>query len=382
MTETEKIVGTNKFFGEIWKALLRTPRCALAAIKYLDRKIPKDKDVAAANATGPNGKIYVSQYGLKIKNGVVILESQTKFDEQNKPYWYKEEQAQLQKLIEEKDQEAYFYFYYPNKARLCNNSLQAGLSTVEQTVYVNRAVLDFMISHMPITSRINSLEENVRLLEVALLTLPKRDFAIQKKFFTWFSSHLEDVDDDNENQETIREHPAILAVIPALQRILTKFLSVKTDKAQQNPLAHDRGHQAQRNPLKNIDTPMQIMTVLFNDSSFNLEHILSKISVDMIRFVKFFTKSKTELERQSNAKQKNMLEDKVQSLFQVLNDYHHVLWSSLGTLLSDEVGQLSKDEKQHRIEAIELITFCLRSLSPERLENEQKNEFEMKEALD
>jgi hypothetical protein len=39
--ETEKIVGTSEFFGEIWKAMLRTPRSRLSAIKYLDKRIPK-----------------------------------------------------------------------------------------------------------------------------------------------------------------------------------------------------------------------------------------------------------------------------------------------------------------------------------------------------
>lgn len=46
LAETEKIVGTSKFFGEIWKTIIRSPRCRLSGIKYLDRKIPKDIDTA------------------------------------------------------------------------------------------------------------------------------------------------------------------------------------------------------------------------------------------------------------------------------------------------------------------------------------------------
>jgi hypothetical protein len=38
--KTEEIVGTQIFFGEIWKAMLRTPKARLPAIKYLDRKVP------------------------------------------------------------------------------------------------------------------------------------------------------------------------------------------------------------------------------------------------------------------------------------------------------------------------------------------------------
>jgi len=41
LTETEKIVGTSKFFGEIWKCMMRTPRCRVSSMKYLSKKIPK-----------------------------------------------------------------------------------------------------------------------------------------------------------------------------------------------------------------------------------------------------------------------------------------------------------------------------------------------------
>lgn len=40
--KTEKIVGTSEFYGEMWKAMLRTPRSRLSAIRYLDKRIPKD----------------------------------------------------------------------------------------------------------------------------------------------------------------------------------------------------------------------------------------------------------------------------------------------------------------------------------------------------
>lgn len=40
LKKTEQIVGTSEFYGEIWKAMLRTPRARLSAIKYLDKRIP------------------------------------------------------------------------------------------------------------------------------------------------------------------------------------------------------------------------------------------------------------------------------------------------------------------------------------------------------
>lgn len=88
--------------------------------------------------------------------------------------------------FEHESYEAYFFFYYPNKQKLVNNALLAGLSIVSQDVYVNRAVFDFLLSHMPITRDLNNEEESVNIVEGALMTLVKKDFASLKKFFTWF----------------------------------------------------------------------------------------------------------------------------------------------------------------------------------------------------
>jgi len=66
LTETEKIVGTTRFFGEIWKATLRTPRCRLSAIKFLDRRIPKTPQEAAEKFKKA-GKIYESPHVMVIK---------------------------------------------------------------------------------------------------------------------------------------------------------------------------------------------------------------------------------------------------------------------------------------------------------------------------
>ena len=87
------------------------------------------------------------------------------------------------------------------------------------SVYVNRGVLDFLISHIPITGNVNSLSENVRLVEGALMTLYRKDFAFLKKFFTWFLSHLED-----EDARPSQEDPTIKTLVPALQTMFTKYI--------------------------------------------------------------------------------------------------------------------------------------------------------------
>lgn len=75
----------------------------------------------------------------------------------------------------------YYFFYYPNKTKLVINALIAGLSTKEKQIYVNRATLDFLISHMPISSKINSIEENIRLVGSVTEAYTKKDFATLNK---------------------------------------------------------------------------------------------------------------------------------------------------------------------------------------------------------
>jgi hypothetical protein len=71
LLETEKIVGTSEFFGEIWKAMLRTPRARLSAIKYVDKRIPRN--LSQAQEFRDRGQIYISGYTIKIINREVQL---------------------------------------------------------------------------------------------------------------------------------------------------------------------------------------------------------------------------------------------------------------------------------------------------------------------
>jgi len=63
LRETEVVVGTSEFYGEMWKAMLRTPRARLSAIKYMDKRIPKNKEEAAQYAKASN-KLFISDYTI------------------------------------------------------------------------------------------------------------------------------------------------------------------------------------------------------------------------------------------------------------------------------------------------------------------------------
>lgn len=196
LAKTEEAVGTTEFYGEIWKAMLRTTRTRLSAIKYLEKRIPKDLDQARSMAKLQ--QIYPSKYIIRVCEQKVTLV-------RDDPARLSDESKRLERMT----LEDYFYFYYPVKEKLCINSLLAGLA--DGSVYVNRGVLDFLISHAPITGNINTLSENVRLCEGALMTLSKKDFAFLKKFFTWTLSHLED-----EDSKPSEDDPAIRTLVPAL----------------------------------------------------------------------------------------------------------------------------------------------------------------------
>ena len=85
-------------------------------------------------------------------------------------------------------------------------------------------MLDFLLSHMQITSNINSEEEFINIVEGALLTLVRKDFASLKKFFTWFQGHF---DEDRQDLQGLENDPSIRYVIPALTRIFKKFYRVQ-----------------------------------------------------------------------------------------------------------------------------------------------------------
>lgn len=214
-------MGTSEFYGEIWKTMLRTNRARLSAIKYLEKRIPRDLE--AARELMKKDQIYISRHKIKVQSQKVkdgSLETRVTLER----YPLREEHER--KRLALTTLEDYFYFYYPLKEKLVVNALLAGLA--DPSCYVNRAVLDFLITHAPITGRINKEIENVKLAEGALYTLHRRDYAFIKKFFSWTLGHLEEAEEDDWPKES---DPAIRILVPALKCVYKKFLD-KTEIAK------------------------------------------------------------------------------------------------------------------------------------------------------
>jgi hypothetical protein len=213
LRKTEQAVGTSEFYGVIWETMLRTSRARVSAIKYLEKRIPKDLE--AAKVLVKNDQVYISRFKIKVlpyknKEGVV----ETRVTLEKDPAREEEERRHLALS----SLEDYFFFYYPMKEKLFVNSMLAGLA--DTNVYVNRGVLDFLISHAPITGKVNREIENVKLVEGALITLNRKDFAFLKKFFTWVLGHLDEDEDYRPNESD----PAIKTLVPALKCLYKKFM--------------------------------------------------------------------------------------------------------------------------------------------------------------
>ena len=84
---------------------------------------------------------------MVIRNGTMTIEDFNQNIEGLQPEWAVHEKELLLSLRKDKDKNAFFYFYYPNKENLVVNALLSGLDIRENSVYVNRATFDFIISH-------------------------------------------------------------------------------------------------------------------------------------------------------------------------------------------------------------------------------------------
>lgn len=265
LNETEKIVGTSEFFGEIWKAMLRTPRSRLAAIRYLDKKIPSS--LKQARDFRDKGIIYISQHTIKIINQEVSLAKDDR-----------KQQREMQ-MVKKMDLHDYFFFYYPNKSKLVLNALIQGLSIQENQVYVNRATLDFMISHMPINSNINSIDENVSLVECATMAYTKKDFATLNKIQNWLFEHL-----DEDEEEIDDDDPSIMAIVQSQQNMFLKSMDIKQDFAQ---MKFGQSNPYAKPVQQHINFPILILLRIMSDEQNSTVPIMKQLSIHLIKFIRY-----------------------------------------------------------------------------------------------
>lgn len=382
LNRTEKIVGTSKLFGEIWKTMLRSPRSRLTAIKYLDTKIPRNieeaaelnKSEAETRPLHKKGQIYLSKYNLVVTGGKMIVEKcdydqdAEKHDDKDLPQWARKELDMLKLIsqsnphcnmdkqfknnqLDDKELEqrrkvshALQYFYYPNRPNLVINAILSGLHTRENSLVV-RATFDFLISHVQIDSDLIEDEERIRLVEGSLLTLMMRDFASHRKFFNWFLAHLDDLD------ETVKDDdPAVVSCVEAYKRILKRFENEQL--SGKKPIGTSMGDFS-------IKQPIMILATLFRDDEmFEVRSlILQDITESLIKYILLVQNSSM-----VSAKEFERFKQETEPLFEMIRDEQESVWSALATLLQSQIEGLEDGEHEFKIEAIDLIMCALTDL--------------------
>lgn len=75
---------------------------------------------------------------------------------------------------------------------------------------------------MPINSNINSIQENVRLVECATVAYTKKDFATLNKISNWLFGHL-----DEDEEEINQNDPTIITVVESQKNLFKQSMDVK-----------------------------------------------------------------------------------------------------------------------------------------------------------
>ena len=99
------------------------------------------------------------------------------------------------------------------------------------------------------------------------------------------------------------------------------------------------------------NVPILVTQTLLSDNPMISESVLLHFSVDFIKYIKHYFYDKRD---------KRFL-DNVQNLFDMIQNELKSMWDALGKLLSDEINR-NEVENSYKVEAIELIDFCLKDL--------------------
>jgi hypothetical protein len=218
LKEIERIVGTSNFFGEVWKAMLRTPRARPCAIRYLSvNGIPSTLKQAKNRAV--KNQIFPADFKIKIAKGEIIVDEDPSLKEEDLKRIEDLKAVEVSDIKEEELKRLYFYFFYPRKNELAINALISGLTPPQgqdgvKNFRIVRDTLNFLISHMPIQSHYNKTPELVRLGQSVILLWKANDFVTQKKIPNWFFAQY----DEDEGDYDAQDH-AIQTIVMSLRTL-------------------------------------------------------------------------------------------------------------------------------------------------------------------
>lgn len=317
LIKTEKIVGTKMFYGTIWMTLLRSSRTRIGGLKFIDKSIPKDLALAKKK------KIFPVRMLMKCINKHLVIRSAHDSEV------LAEEEERLERL----DSLDYYYFYYPQKGKLVINSLMACM--MDNSVYVNRMVIDFMNTHLGVQSGILKTEENSVLIETALHLITRKDFACLKKFSNWLFGYLEDEE----------EMPNLEAIIPALKNLFDyKNGKVIEEKKASLPIT-------------------MIQTLLYENFSIT-GAIMDKVAVEVLDYVHEFIVGDSG--RNFTKEQMKRFEEACNNFFEDIEMQLSSVLKALGRDLSEKMDKMSIEDAVH---SLQRIGFALEILPISKVEN-------------
>jgi hypothetical protein len=105
------------------------------------------------------------------------------------------------------------------------NALVFGLTgeNGQKKVAIQRATLDFLVSHLPIIGKAIGEKERVELTKGALIALGNKDFATTKKVFDWTLSHLDAEEYEEELVNRVEKNGGDIAVKTIIQAFVAIF---------------------------------------------------------------------------------------------------------------------------------------------------------------
>jgi hypothetical protein len=204
----------------------------------------------------------------------------------------------------------------------------------------------------------NSLEENIRIVEAALLTTKNKDHNTQKKFLSWFCGPI----DEESDLPVEKANPAVQAVVPALKRILKRFHHVTIKQKSGFATFGAGAHSFDQN------TPMEILCTLFSGCEQLKEPVLQEIAVELIEYLQYFFGSDGSQGSDILGDQLERFKTTASGLIHMARDLvHESICYAFATLFNEEMTQLSAATVEvppegYKLQSVNLITFYLKEI--------------------
>eukprot|EP00828_Plagiopyla_frontata_P005958 TRINITY_DN12516_c0_g1_i2.p1 TRINITY_DN12516_c0_g1~~TRINITY_DN12516_c0_g1_i2.p1 ORF type:complete len:370 (-),score=61.27 TRINITY_DN12516_c0_g1_i2:427-1536(-) len=266
----------------------------------------------------------------KEEASIIEVEKKVEDTEKNKRYLeqsnkvFQFEQSLIQKLISESS-ETETEVYYPNKESLVINSLIACLE--DENPLVSRQVLDFMLSHLPFTTPIFSLQQKEILIECMLYLLNRKDSSLSRRIYTWMFGKP-----DLENKYNITENnkQILPLIIKGLQNIFKTVPNNEVEALQ----------------------PLKIIQTFYMQHDHLVPITLQELALPIIRYIYKYSKPSQYTFSKEIFKNGERFMENIPSHF-------HILLQSLANTLQIEIR--SKQDKNCQ-EIIKLVKFTFQQL--------------------